>query len=242
MNGQKNEVNNRLESNSSLILQLGLLLSLIVIYWIFQIKVLKDAPANLNSTIVMEEPPAYVFPPFDVEQPKEKAKKSPDNKPKLLDQFLIDDIENSQEDILEIIDPEPIDYDSIFKNVPVIEEPIDEVLPFILVEQAPRYPGCKGKSEEDFKECFSEKIKKDVARKFNPNVHTNGNGKQRIMVQFTIDKNGDITEVMARASHAALEKEAIRVIKSLPTMEPGEQRGRPVQVKYSLPISLYLSD
>lgn len=242
MNSQNNEGNKRLESNSILILQLGLLLSLIVVYWILQIKVLKDVPTKLNSTIVMEEAPAYVFPPFDVEQPKEKTKKPLDKKPKLLDQFLIDDIESEQEDIIEIIDSEPIDYDSIFENVPVIEEPIDEVLPFILVEQAPRYPGCNGKSEEDFKECFSERIKKDVARKFNPNVHTNGKGKQRIMVQFTIDKNGDIKEVMARASQAALEKEAIRVIKSFPTMEPGEQRGRPVQVTFSLPISLYLSD
>lgn len=110
-----------------------------------------------------------------------------------------------------------------------------------MVEQAPSCPGCKGNSEEDLKECFSERIKKDVARKFNFNDHTNGKGKQRNMVQVTIDKNSDITEVMAGASHAALEKEAIRVIKSLPTMEPGEHRGSPVKFKFSLPISLYLS-
>lgn len=242
MNSQNNDGNKRLESNSKLILQLGILLSLIVVYWILEIKVLRDVPTKLNSAFVIEEAPAYVFPPFEIEKPKEKPKKALDKKPKLLDQFLIDDIESSPEDILKTIDPEPINYDSIFRNVPEIEEPIEEVLPFVLVEQAPRYPGCKGKSEEDFKVCFSEKIKKDVARKFNPNLHTNGKGKQRIMVQFTIDKNGDITEVMARASHTALEKEAIRVIKSLPTMEPGAQRGKPVKVKFSLPISLYLSD
>ena len=54
---------------------------------------------------------------------------------------------------------------------------------------------------------------------------------------FKIDKNGNITNVQARAPHNRLRDEAIRVIKLLPKMIPGKQRGRPVGVKYSLPIA-----
>ena len=54
---------------------------------------------------------------------------------------------------------------------------------------------------------------------------------------FKIDKNGDITDVQARAPHVRLQEEAIRVVKSLPKMIPGKQRGRAVGVNYSIPIA-----
>jgi protein TonB len=63
-------------------------------------------------------------------------------------------------------------------------------------------------------------------------------GKKRVYVQFKISKTGDIVDVRARGPHARLEKEAVRVVELLPKMEPGKQRGRPVGVKYTLPITL----
>jgi hypothetical protein len=56
------------------------------------------------------------------------------------------------------------------------------------------------------------------------------------MVIFKIQKDGSISEIKSRAPHPELEKEAIRVIKALPKMQPGMQRGKPVVVPYSLPI------
>jgi periplasmic protein TonB len=61
-------------------------------------------------------------------------------------------------------------------------------------------------------------------------------GTKRIFVVFIIDKNGNITNIESRAPHKSLQLEAERVVKSLPKMEPGKQRGKPVGVKYSLPI------
>ena len=61
-------------------------------------------------------------------------------------------------------------------------------------------------------------------------------GRQRIAVQFKIDKNGRVVDVRARAPHPRLEKEAVEVVQSLPNMTPGKQRGKPVGVLYSLPI------
>ena len=55
--------------------------------------------------------------------------------------------------------------------------------------------------------------------------------------KYTFDKTGNITDVQARAPHKRLQEEAIRVVKSLPKMIPGKQRGRAVGVKYSLPIA-----
>ncbi len=66
--------------------------------------------------------------------------------------------------------------------------------------------------------------------------------KKRIFVLFRIDKNGKVTDVRARAPHPRLQKEVVDVIGSLPTMTPGSQRGRPVAVKYSLPILFQVLD
>ena len=59
---------------------------------------------------------------------------------------------------------------------------------------------------------------------------------QRIFVIFKIDKKGNIVNIEARAPHKKLKEEAIRVVKLLPKMMPGRQRGKPVGVKYGLPI------
>ncbi|MFO7673624.1 MAG: energy transducer TonB [Lutibacter sp.] len=60
---------------------------------------------------------------------------------------------------------------------------------------------------------------------------------KRIYVMFKIDKEGNISDVQARAAHIKLQEEAIRVISSLPKMIPGKHKGKTVNVKYSLPIA-----
>ena len=65
-------------------------------------------------------------------------------------------------------------------------------------------------------------------------------GKKRVYVQFEIDKTGKIVNVRARGPHEALEKEAVRVVSSLPAMQPGENNGKKVGVKYTLPITLVI--
>ena len=58
----------------------------------------------------------------------------------------------------------------------------------------------------------------------------------RIITMFTIDKNGEITDIKTRSKYKDLEKEARRVIQKLPKMQPGKQRDRAVNVTYTLPI------
>ena len=234
---------NQLNSNSNLFFQLGVILALIIVYVTFELNFSKDIPFLLDNTEINSEPDVFVFPPFEIETkdiPEESQEKKP---PKLLDKIIIDDNVPEPDDSVFLMD-EPdtnINFDSIFGDIPDIEEPNDEVILFRIVEQAPRYPGCKGDSEEDFKLCFNEKIKNFIARKFNTNIDVNLNGKQKIRVQFEIDKNGDIVNIKARAAHKRLEKEAIRAVSKLPKMVPGKQRNRNVGVKYNMPITFYIN-
>uniref|UniRef100_A0A2B4RXX3 beta-glucosidase n=1 Tax=Stylophora pistillata TaxID=50429 RepID=A0A2B4RXX3_STYPI len=116
---------------------------------------------------------------------------------------------------------------------------IEEDVPFAIIQEVPIFPGCKGNKAE-LKNCFIKKIRKHVNRKFDAGLAEDLGltpGRKRIAVLFKIDKTGKVTEVMARAPHPRLKKEAERTISSLPKMIPGKQHNRPVAVKYSLPIT-----
>jgi len=119
------------------------------------------------------------------------------------------------------------------------EEDVIEDVPFLVIENVPIFPGCVG-SNEQLRACFSAKMSKFVSKKFNTSLSSDlgldPGSIQRIFIVFKIDKNGNIVDIKARAPHKKLKEEAIRVIKLLPQMTPGKQRGRPVGVRYGLPI------
>ena len=98
-------------------------------------------------------------------------------------------------------------------------------------------PGCTGDIEA-MKECMSTKISEIVGENFNTDIADalNLSGRQRIVVQFKIDKTGNVVDIRARAPQPELETEAIRVVNLLPRMTPGEHKGEKVGVLYSLPI------
>ena len=91
---------------------------------------------------------------------------------------------------------------------------------------------------------MSEKISKFVNKKFDTELagELGLSGRQRIAVQFKIDRNGNVVNVRARAPHPRLEQEAIKVVQALPKMTPGKQRGKAVGVLYSLPILFAVQD
>lgn len=116
-------------------------------------------------------------------------------------------------------------------------------VPFAVIDKAPIFPYCE--NAEDPKKCLQENIQKYVVQKFNTGiVNTLGleSGKKKVYVQFKIDKHGNITEVRARGPHADIEREAMRVVNSLPKMIPGEHQGKKVAVKYTLPITLMVGE
>ena len=150
-----------------------------------------------------------------------------------IEETVIESTETDQEE--EIIEVEEIEVEEVVEDVEV---------PFAVIENVPEYPGCERGSNADKRKCMSEKIAKFVQRKFNTDLagDLGLSGRQRISVIFKIDKNGNVTGVRSRAPHPRLEKEAARVINMLPKMKPGRQRGKPVIVPYSLPITFQVQD
>ncbi len=118
-------------------------------------------------------------------------------------------------------------------------------VPFAVIEQVPLYPGCENlASNEEQKKCMSQKIQEHVQQNFNTKMgkEVGLTGVNRVIVQFKIDKNGNIVDLKSRAPHPKLEEEAKRVINSLPQMIPGKQNGKAVGVMYSLPIVFQIAE
>jgi protein TonB len=153
---------------------------------------------------------------------------------------VVEDDSEVEEEVIESTETTEMEIVEV-AEVEEVEEEIEDVA-FALIQQVPIFPGCE--NAEDQKACMNEKINKFVNKKFDTGL---GNelglsGRNRVSVQFKIDKNGDIVNVMARGPHPRLEQEAIRVIKALPKMKPGEQRGQKVGVLYGLPINFVIQD
>ena len=100
-----------------------------------------------------------------------------------------------------------------------------------VIEQKPEFPG----GESALYEYLSSHI--------NYPAQAAEEGVQgRVIVQFTITKTGKIENVsVVRGRHPALDKEALRVVKSMPNWTPGRQDGRAVNVQHTLPITFRLS-
>lgn len=138
--------------------------------------------------------------------------------------------------------PPPIKSKKLSSDIPPppptpINTGIIEDIPFSVIEEIPVYPGCENSTNK--KKCFIEKITKHVSKNFNIDLAKSlglSSGKKRISVQFKIDTNGNVTNIRSRAPHPKLQEEAARIIKLLPKMEAGKQRGKAVNVRYNLPI------
>jgi protein TonB len=150
-----------------------------------------------------------------------------------IEETVIESTEADQE--TEIVEVEQVEVEEI-------EEDID--VPFSVIENVPVFPGCESGNNAAKRDCMSKKISEFVNKKFNTDLASDLglSGRQRINVIFKIDKTGSITGIRARAPHPGLEKEAARVIGLLPKMKPGKQRGKPVNVPYSLPIIFQVQD
>ena len=151
---------------------------------------------------------------------------------------VIEDEEDIEETIIESAEVNQEEEIMEIEDIEEVEEEIGDV-PFAVIENVPIYPGCeKKKNNAEKKKCMSEKVQKFVQKKFNTDLagDLGLEGRQRISVQFKIDKKGNVVNVRARAPHPKLEQEAVKVVKALPKMIPGKQRGTAVGVLYSLPI------
>jgi hypothetical protein len=115
----------------------------------------------------------------------------------------------------------------------------DGSVSFMIIDKAPTFPGC----ESGDKKCFSKMVQRHFGKNFDselPNTLGLEAGKKRVFIGFKIDKEGNVVDVKARAPHIDIKDEVIRVINSLPKMIPGEDDGKKVGVKYSIPFTILI--
>jgi len=230
----------RLSPYRRLFFQLGLVLALLLIYVALEWKTVDRYIADFNDVTIQNE--EFIEIPVTQRILEVKPPHPPPPAPEKIE--IVTNEEDIIETVLESTETDESEFIEVteYEEIEEIieEEEVEKDVPFAIIENVPVYPGCKGSNEEK-KKCMVDQITKHVNRKYNTGLAGDlglSPGKKRVYVQFKIDKTGKITDVRARGPHARLEKEAIRVVELLPDMTPGKQRGRPVGVKYTLPITL----
>ncbi len=122
----------------------------------------------------------------------------------------------------------------VLKAKEVIAQPeppkVEENKVFDVVEQMPSFPG----GNSALMEYLSKNVKYPVVAQ--------ENGVQgRVVVSFVVERDGSITDVkVVKSVDPSLDKEAARVVSSMPKWIPGKQNGSAVRVKYNVPVSFRL--
>jgi hypothetical protein len=118
-----------------------------------------------------------------------------------------------------------------------------EDIPFALLDNPPHPQSCNGLTADDLKKCMSDFISKHVNHNFDTKkIKDLESGRYRVSVQFKIDNKGKVTNVQARGPSTELEAEAIRAVKTIPDLIPGEVDGQKVGVLYGLPINFIIAE
>lgn len=223
--------------NSSLYFAIGIINMLLITNLLLEHKTYDTAMVNYD-TIAMEDsyeeeipittinPQPPPPPPITISEKVIVVEDLKDVK-----ESIIESTESSQEDMIEtrIVAVEEI------KVVKVEEDP---EIPFAAIESVPVFPGCKGGSKEESKQCFQQKLQEHIQKNFTyPELAKDLGIQGKVYVMFVIDKKGQVTKIQSRGPDKILETEAERIIALLPTMTPGKQRGQPVKMPYTVPIT-----
>ena len=143
-----------------------------------------------------------------------------------------DDVELEQQEIVTSEDSQTEAQTQTFV-APVVEEEEEESAQqiFTVVEEMPDFPdgGLQG-------------LLKFLAKNIKYPVIAQENGIQgRVVCAFVVNKDGSIVDIeVLRGVDPSLDKEAVRVLGTMPKWKPGKQRGKPVRVKYTVPVMFRL--
>ncbi len=216
-----------LERKRNMFFQIGLFVTLALILFAFELKIV---PGEENLFVAENTGPIEeeIIPITK----QEEIKTPPPPPPPVTD--VLEIVENNQElqNEVQIESTEADANTQISAPVEVQqEEETEEIINFYVIEEKPEFPG----GEAAMFQWIAKNIKyPEIAKE---------NGVQgKVFVQFVIGKDGKVTDVqVVRGVDPSLDKEAVRVIQSMPAWKPGKQRGKPVKVSFQLPINFRLS-
>lgn len=208
-------------------IEIGMVLSLLLILGLFQMNIKFDSGDNdllLEEQVVVEmeeitqtqqietppPPPAALIP---IEVPDDV----------LMEEEFVFDSELELDEVLEITGPPR--QAAPPPPEPEEEEIVDEPEIFIVVEQMPELVG-------GIQSLQSQIEYPEMARR--------AGVQGQVMIQFVVNEDGSVSDpVVLRGIGGGCDEEAIRVVK-LAKFQPGKQRGKPVKVRFALPIRFSL--
>jgi protein TonB len=180
-----------------------------------------------EKTIVEEQNQMQDELVFDIEVPEEEPEQEPDQAPPppVIEEIeVVEDDEDIEEIDLTAIEDEPEDIPEEVDEV-IEEEPIAD-----FAEVEPTFPGGEGAMMSWIQEHIEY-----------PQLAVEMGEQGIVYVQFVVNKDGSIEQVkIMRGVSDALDDEAKRVVKRMPKWTPGEQAGKKVRVRYTLPIHFRL--
>lgn len=137
-----------------------------------------------------------------------------------MDAEIVEAPADAEEEIVEVVEVEEIAYETKEEEI------------FTVVEKMPQFPG----GEEEMYTYLAENISY-------PELAREENVQGTVYAQFVVEKDGLISNVdVLRGIGSGCDIETKRVILNMPKWEPGEQRGKKVRVKYTLPVRFKLAD
>ncbi|MBQ7771147.1 MAG: energy transducer TonB [Bacteroidales bacterium] len=218
-----------LENKKLLFLELGLIISLGIVWFAFEwtsketnVSVLED-----NTEVLVEE--EIISTNIDTPPPPPAAPKIP----VLSDQIdIVDDEIEVNDDLFMNLEDDANMGVEIMEYVEVEEEVVEEeAIPFQLVEEKPSFQGGDANT-------FSKWVN---GRLEYPEIAKENGVQGRVTLQFTVEKDGSVTKVkVLRGVDPSLDKEAVRVVSMSPKWKPGKQRDRAVPVTYTFPVIFQL--
>ncbi|MFT7899769.1 energy transducer TonB [Tenacibaculum ascidiaceicola] len=243
MKTPKKHAKKQLEKFSTIFTQLGLVLTLFVVFLVLEHETAKDV-AIVEPTNAQVYEKVYTFDKPVIIKRKVKEIEKPKQERVIKEVFKPEVVDNNTETntVIDLpVDDGSIDVATLtqVKEEEVVDKD-DDPVSINNVQNTPVFKGCEGLSEEENIKCFERKIQQHIQRNFNSELAQDvglSSGKYKILTQFVIDKLGNVTDIQIRAPHAKLEKETDRVVNKIPKFTPGKQNNKEVKVKYTLPIT-----
>jgi len=228
---QKKTESANLENKRGFFFEIGLILTLGIILcafeWSTRVEKAEDL-GTVESSFEEEE----MAPITEQNQPPELPPPPP---PKQQVSDVIEIVDNKVEvdNDMFVPDEDPdalVPVEEIVESEPVEEEP-EEPQVFFIVEEMPEFPG----GELALRKYLAENVRYPEMAKENDIQGT-------VYVRFVVDTDGSVKNVeLMRGVDPLLDKEAIRVVNSLPKFKPGKQRGKAVKVSHQVPIKFQLA-
>ncbi|MEN8901632.1 MAG: energy transducer TonB [Nonlabens sp.] len=120
--------------------------------------------------------------------------------------------------------------------------PEKDVIPFVIIDEAPRFKKCKKITGEELKKCFENQLDDFINDELKyPEPYKKDTLTARVYVTFKINRKGEIIDIYTRSNlkgKELFEKEIKRIINAIPKLKAGKYKGEKVTTTYSKAISI----